>query len=139
MIEFNAKDWYWKVKYQHTVWSSKVGVEVQEIDTAYQAWISSGGDIARFTVDDIDELKEVWRFNNIPPYHKVRKSTVLSRLGSEKSEQAFALATDFQRLRWNAPDQPAVNADDPDVLALLSAVGADPSVVLAPEESLPIA
>ena len=37
------------------------------------------------------------------------------------------------RERWYAPDQPAINADDPDALALLTAIGADPATVLAPE------
>lgn len=75
----------------------------------------------------------VLRAANVPPYHRVAKSTILSRLGKEDSERAFALTTIDQQLRWNAPDKPSVNADDPETIAIIAAVGADASVVLAPE------
>lgn len=66
---------------------------------------------------------------------KVLKSVVVARLISagkigaakaalESSPAAFA--------RWFASDRPAVYFDDPDALALLSAIGADPDQIMAP-------
>jgi hypothetical protein len=45
----------------------------------------------------------------------------------------MSIASPWQVLRWNAPDKPAVNADDPEVIDLIRAIGEDPAVVLAPE------
>ena len=88
---------------------------------------------AASSVESMDVLIEVLRRNNVPPYHRVAKSTILSRLGDDKSEQAFALTTIGQQLRWNAPDKPAVNADDPETITIILAIGEDPAVILAPE------
>lgn len=34
--------------------------------------------------------------------------------------------------RWFAPDHPRIYADDPEAVALLRAIGADPDVIMAP-------
>ncbi len=65
--------------------------------------------------------------------HQVAKSTVLSRIGDEKAEEAFSLATVGQMLRWNAPDKPMINSDDPETIAILRRINLDPDVILAPE------
>jgi hypothetical protein len=80
-----------------------------------------------------NDMIAVLRSANVPPYHRVSKSTVLARLGDENCAKAFGLATVGQQLRWNAPDKPQVNADDTETIALIRSVGADPKVVLAPE------
>lgn len=65
----------------------------------------------------------------------VPKSVIVSRL-----IEAGKIAAAYQALnskpeywaRWVASDRPAINHDDPDALALLKAIGADPAVILAP-------
>ncbi|MCB2019808.1 MAG: hypothetical protein KDG44_03315 [Burkholderiaceae bacterium] len=66
-----------------------------------------------------------------PPRARVPKSVVLSRLTDAQLEAALALMTPRQMERWRAPDQPTVYTDDPDTVAIVTAVGADPQVVLA--------
>lgn len=66
---------------------------------------------------------------------KVLKSTVVARLiGAGKIDAAFAAlqANKGAFARWFSPDHPAVYADDPDALALLAAIQADPAVIMAP-------
>jgi len=49
----------------------------------------------------------------------------------EVAKQAlFANAAAFAR--WIAADHPVVNADDPDVIAMVKGIGLDPTVILAP-------
>lgn len=63
---------------------------------------------------------------------KVAKSVIISRLSNEQIENALAVMNAKQAERWRAPDQPAVYADDEDVVAVLTAIGADVEAVLAP-------
>lgn len=65
----------------------------------------------------------------------VLKSTVQARIiAAGKMDQAYAaLITDKTKFaRWFAPDRPVVNCDDPDAVALLTSIGLDPAVILAP-------
>lgn len=71
-----------------------------------------------------------------PARYLVRKSTIVVRLQVAGKLTAASAALDadlYARERWYAPDKPAVYADDPEALALLSAIGADPAVIMAPE------
>jgi len=71
-----------------------------------------------------------------PPRRMVRKSLVQQRLiDADKMDDAYALLTTMPSAfaRWFAPDRPEVYADDPDALALLAAIGADPEVIMAAE------
>lgn len=64
----------------------------------------------------------------------VRKSTVQDRLiAAGKLEAAYAVLTSnpIYFARWFVSDHPEVYCDDPDALALLHAIGADPNVILA--------
>lgn len=66
----------------------------------------------------------------------VPKSLIIKRLheaGKLAAASAALNANLYLRERWYAPDRPAVYADDPEALALLAAIGADPAVILAPE------
>lgn len=81
----------------------------------------------------MDELVAVLREANVPPYHRVRKSTIIARLTDPQLAAALNLLNVRQRERWRASDRPAVNADDPETLQVLAAIGADPAVVMAPE------
>ena len=66
------------------------------------------------------------------PRRLVAKSLIVSRLTDPQLDRALAAMTTRQRERWRSPDHPEVNADDPDVLAILRAIGADLAIVLAP-------
>ena len=65
------------------------------------------------------------------PRRLVLKSTILDRLTDQQVEDAVALMRQKQLERWRCPDKPGVYFDDPETLAVLNAVGADPAVVLA--------
>lgn len=66
----------------------------------------------------------------------VRKSLIVERLNAagKLAAASAALNSDlYARERWYAPDQPGVHADNPEVLALLAAIGAKPEDILAPD------
>jgi len=70
------------------------------------------------------------------PRRLVRKSLIIERLQAAGKLAAAKTALDgnlYTRERWYAPDQPAIYGDDPEALALLKAIGADPEAILAPE------
>jgi hypothetical protein len=71
-----------------------------------------------------------------PPARRlVTKSLIISRLheaGLLAAAKAALEADLYARERWYAPDRPAVYADDAETLALLSHIGADAAVILAP-------
>jgi hypothetical protein len=88
----------------------------------YLAWVAKGN------VADPADVP-------IVPRRLVPKSTIIDRLNAAGKLVAASAALNanlYTRERWYAPDRPAVYADDPEVLALLAAIGADPAVVLAP-------
>lgn len=64
------------------------------------------------------------------PRRMVRKSTIIARLTDQQLEDAMALLDIRQAERWRAPDQPRVYFDDPDTVAVLTAVGADVATVM---------
>mgnify|MGYP000373699522 CR=1 FL=1 len=80
-------------------------------------WIAAGGIV---TADEAPAERR-----------RVPKSTIIARLTDEELDAALALMTTRQKERWRAPDHPAVDVDDPELLAVLAAVGADPEAVLA--------
>jgi hypothetical protein len=127
-MTLNAYDpcsWFWIVQGDEgRAYSSSAGAYVD----------ASQADPARTTrIDTEENMIAVLRAANVPPYHRVPKSVILSRLGDERAAQAFALATVGQQLRWNAPDKTFINADDPEVRALLAAIGADAAEILVAE------
>lgn len=67
-----------------------------------------------------------------PPRSLVSKSVILARLTDQQLDAALAAMTNRQRERWRSPDHPAIYADDPEAVALLKAIGADPATILAP-------
>lgn len=65
----------------------------------------------------------------------VPKSVIVSRLiAAGKIGAAYQALNSKPEYwaRWVASDRPAINHDDPDALALLTAIGADPETILAP-------
>lgn len=129
------RDWYWFVGSQtDAVYSSAQGSMVP-LDNA--GYLEFSVKRAASSVESMDVLIEVLRRNNVPPYHRVAKSTIIYRLTDEQlaaAVEAFALPENLRlRERWYAPDQPEINANDPESIAFVVQIGADPDVVLAPE------
>lgn len=75
---------------------------------------------------------EVWQIRETMPVPRrmVRKSTIIARLTDQQLEDAMSILSLRQAERWRAPDQPAVYFDDPDMVAVLTAIGADVGVVM---------
>jgi len=84
------------------------------------AWEAAGGVIAPYAAPVERRL--------------VAKSVIIARLqaaGKLAAASAAINADLYVRERWYAPDRPAIYADDPEALALLTAIGADRRVILA--------
>ena len=129
MSEYEPFNWFWIVGDDEArAYSSAAGGYV---DVA-------GADPQRIThIRTEAELVAVLREANVPPYHRVAKSTIIARLTDQQlsaSAEAFGRPENLRLSeRWYAPDQPAINANDPESVALVQAIGADPAIVLAPE------
>lgn len=68
----------------------------------------------------------------LPGVRRVAKSVILSRITDEQLDAALGAMTNRQKERWRSPDTPSVAFDDPEVIGLIVAIGADPELVLAP-------
>jgi hypothetical protein len=93
--------------------------------------VETGGDVAA----------AILAFFGPPPVVRalIRKSTIIRRCheaGVLTAVMAIldAPANAYAKARWWAPDWPEVFADDPEMVAMLTAVGADVAVITAPEE-----
>lgn len=78
--------------------------------------------------ESFDEREgKVWQTRETMPLPRrmVRKSTIIARLTDHQLDQAISMLSVRQAERWRAPDQPAVYFDDPDMLLVLGAIGAD--------------
>lgn len=79
-----------------------------------------------------DDAAEVVAF--LTPRRLIPKGVIVERLIAagkiEAARAALATLSVADQERWNA--KPAVYSDDPRALALLRAIDADPSVILAP-------
>lgn len=83
---------------------------------------------------------EVWQLYDTAPApppepRRLGKSVILSRITDEQLETVLALMSPMQMERWRSPDAPTVSVEDPEVVGLVLACGADPAVVLAPEDA----
>lgn len=87
----------------------------------------------------MDELINVLRQANVPPYHRVSSYRIVRRLeAAGVSEQALAVLDAPQnavlKARFYTIDAAGgIPADDPDAIALVQAAGGDPASILAPE------
>lgn len=64
----------------------------------------------------------------------IAKSDIINRLidaGLIGAAKAALDADPSAFARWFSPDRPSIAADDPEALAFLQAIGADPAVILA--------
>lgn len=92
-------------------------------------------------ISDADRDAQVVAFFGPPPVVRtlVRKSTVIRRLHEAGKLAAVmevldAPANVYAKARWWSPDWPEIYTDDPEAVAVISGVGGDVSVILAPEE-----
>lgn len=93
------------------------------------ASVYSEGDLKRFGIafeDQPDPEPEA-------PRRMIAKALILERLTDEQLSSALSLMTVRQKERWRMPGKPLIYADDAELLALLTAIGADHAVVLADE------
>lgn len=70
-----------------------------------------------------------------PVRQTVLKSTVQARIIAAGKMVEAKAALDGNAVyfaRWFAPDRPVVYCDDPDAMMLVTAIGLDPAVILAP-------
>lgn len=114
------------------VWSSsdleQYGLVVAE------PFIVPEGEIAALRGEESFEERDgkVWQVRETMPMPRrmVRKSTIIARLTDQQLEDAMSILSLRQAERWRAPDQPAIYFDDPDMVAVLTAIGADVGVVM---------
>lgn len=66
-----------------------------------------------------------------PSRRMVLKADIVARLTDEQLVAAISLMSVRQQERWRMPGFPSVFADDPEVIGLISAVGANPAEILA--------
>jgi len=139
MMDYDIGDWYWRVGGDETqVYSSNRGGLIPVDDAAFLAWCENGN--TPTNIANMSELIAVLRAANVPPYHKVKTATVVSRLlAADSTGKLFSaahqaiLSDPVLFWRFNCAREGAINGDDPGACAFLAAFGADPSVILAPE------
>ena len=129
---YDPKAWFWLVGAAQEIYSSAAAGFVTADDSAYASFIASGNLPTRIASQD--DLVDVLRAANVPPYHLVPTRTVVDRLQAAGKLTAARAALDgaalYLRERWNTRTE--IFADDQDALALLQAIGADAEVILAP-------
>lgn len=84
---------------------------------------------------EVGESEVTARYPIVTVRRLVPKSVIVARLNEAGKLTAASQALNadiLRRERWYAPDKPDVFADDPEALALLAAIGADPATILAP-------
>ncbi|MCX5569589.1 hypothetical protein [Kaistia nematophila] len=103
------------------------------------AEIPAGKQLVSGGIDGIELIDGVptWKMEDAPPPPRrmIRKSLVKQRLidlGLMDAAYAALTSQPVAFARWFDMDYPEVYADDPDALALLDSIGADPEVVMAP-------
>jgi len=132
-------------------WADLPGVGC--VSPAQDGWEGEGYRLAAVTEPETPEGKQivsgptykmiegvptaVYQYEDIPAERvRIDKTTVHERLiAAGKMDAAYAalMQNSTYFARWFAPGHTYVYADDPDAIALLLAIGADPDVILAPE------
>jgi hypothetical protein len=129
MKDYNPFDWHWIVGGDEArFWSSAAGAYVDELP--------AGVGVTRIALEaELDDVLAAYRLLGPTARRMVRKSVVQARLieaGKMNAAYAALTSNSAHYARWFAPDHPEVYADDPDAIALLQAIGADPEAILAP-------
>jgi hypothetical protein len=129
---YDPKNWFWIVAENPTqAYSSAARAYVAQHDAAYAAF-AAGGEATR--IDTFADLIDVLRAANVPPYHKVSTYAVVRRLETAGLIEAADIALSQNKTLWRRFYTVGnINADDPDSIAFLQAIGADPMQILAPD------
>lgn len=106
-MNYDPRDWYWIVAADESrVYSSAQAVFVPANDHDYAGWIRDGNKPTR--IASFDELKDVLRAADVPPYRMIDGADFIARLTNAEygailaaSEQSVQLARwlDIFRLR----------------------------------------
>lgn len=132
-MSYDPKDWHWIIGDDPTrAYSSRAQgyVPIDQVPEGVTTRIAS-----------MDELIEVLRAANVPPYHSVSPYRIVRRLeAAGLSQQALAVLDAPQNAVLKArfytlAGVGGVPADDPAAIALVVAAGGDPAEILAPESS----
>lgn len=84
--------------------------------------------VVELTDEEIVAMEAEWAAQ---PPRLIAKSLVLERLTDEQLETALSLMSVRQKERWRMPGKPDIYVNDPELLGLLQAIGADAETVLA--------
>ena len=139
MTPYNPSAHYWIVAgNENQTWSSAAGGVVAAADVTYLAWCGMDGWPTRISSEaELDAVLAAAGLGDLaphPPKRTVLKSVIIARLIAVGKIDAAKAALDADAAlyaRWWAPDRSAINCDDPDALALLASIGADPEAVVA--------
>lgn len=74
---------------------------------------------------------ETWVNYYVPERRKITKALIMERLTDEQLDTALSLMSTRQKERWRMPGHPEVYVDDPEVIGLIQAVGANSTEVLS--------
>jgi hypothetical protein len=132
--DYDLHDHYWLVGDARAVWSSREAIAAGQFSTGYVA-SDHPGYVAFLAAERLptrigseDELRELALWRRLVP-----RATIIDRLHSAGKLDAARAALDaadlYTRERWNARD--AIYADDATAIALLNAIGANASEILA--------
>lgn len=140
MIDYDPANHFWTIAGDDTrFWSSAAPGYVAADDAGLLAWRAGGGVPTGIASEaELDAVLVAAGHGDRaphPPKRTVPKSMIIARLiaaGKIGDARAALDADAATYARWWAPDRPAINHDDPDALALLAAIGADPETIMAP-------
>jgi hypothetical protein len=131
--QYTPLSWYWLVGGDQTqAYSSAAAAYVSADDATYRQFVSAGN--MATVIGSEAELWDVLRAADVPPYHSVSTYRIVRRLEDAGQIDAADAALSQNKSLWRRfYTVGMVPADDPNALALLKAVGADPLVIPAPE------
>jgi hypothetical protein len=129
-VSYDPKDWHWIIG----------GDAAQAYSSRAQGYVPIDQAPEGATrIASMDELIEVLRAANVPPYHSVSPYRIVRRLeAAGLSQQALAVLEAPQNAVLKArfytlAGVGGVPADDQDAIAFVVAAGGDPAEILAPE------
>jgi hypothetical protein len=132
-MNYDPKNWYWIVANDTSrAWSSAANAYVLAADAMFLAWLADGN--VPTAIDTEENLWDVMRAANVPPFHSISTSALVARLeASGKADAADEYMSTHRPLRRRFYTVGRFFADDPDLNAMLDAISADVSVLLAPD------
>lgn len=135
MFNYNIKDWYWIIADKDdAIYASGRASYINADDAEYLSWVAVGGFATRvLTEAEVEALLRAqypagWPGPRYVPVYVARER--LETMG-KWGAAATAIAADPAMLLKVATLKEGLDVQDPAVLGLLAAIGADPAVILA--------